>query len=73
LTITLDPVAVSIGVTELPSLRVHLPAHFSCSFSVLDRQLFSARLYGEAQVITEPYGPNPCERCGSEGDEVGRR
>jgi hypothetical protein len=30
-------------------------------------ELLSIRLCGEAQIITEPYKPNPCERCGSQG------
>jgi hypothetical protein len=28
-------------------------------------ELLSLRLCGEAQIITEPYEPNPCEICGS--------
>jgi hypothetical protein len=27
-------------------------------------ELMCVRLCGEAQMITEPYVPNPCERCG---------
>jgi hypothetical protein len=27
--------------------------------------LFCIRLCGEAQIITEPYRPNPCESCGT--------
>jgi hypothetical protein len=31
-------------------------------------ELLSLRLCGEAQVITEPYHPNPCETCGREAE-----
>jgi hypothetical protein len=63
LTITVNPLDLSIGITELPSIRVHLPAQFTAALSILGHQLFCARLCGEAQLITEPYEPNPCERC----------
>jgi hypothetical protein len=57
-----DP--VEIRLTELPSIRGHLPADFSVGLSVLGMDLLSVRLCGEAQIITEPYRPNPCEQCG---------
>jgi hypothetical protein len=28
-------------------------------------ELMNVRLCGEAQIITEPYTPNPCETCGA--------
>jgi hypothetical protein len=62
--ITLNPVDVSVRLKEIPSVRAHIPAAFTVGFSVLGLQLASIRLCGEAQVITEPYVPNPCERCG---------
>lgn len=62
--ITLNPVDVSVRLKEVPSVRAHIPASFTLGFSVLGLQLGSIRLCGEAQVITEPYVPNPCEHCG---------
>ena len=63
LTITLNPLDLNLSVKELPSTRAHLPADFSIGFSFLGLELMSLRMCGEAQVITEPYKPNPCERC----------
>lgn len=60
-----DP--VELRLTELPSIRGHLPADFCIGLSVLGKELISARLCGEAQIITEPYQPNPCETCGDIG------
>jgi hypothetical protein len=60
--VTLNPVTLNLAVTELPSIRAHLPANFRVGFSIFGFELFSMRLCGEAQVITEPYVPNPCER-----------
>ena len=50
---------------EIPSIRTHVPAYFTLGFSILGYELACARLCGEAQVITEPYDPNPCEHCGT--------
>lgn len=63
LTINLGPVDLSLSFKEIPSVRVHLPAHFSLGLTVCGRERFCARLCGEAQVITEPYEPNSCEQC----------
>lgn len=60
-----DP--VEIRLTEFPSIRGHLPADFAVGFSVLGMELATIRLCGEAQIITEPYDPNPCEVCGPPG------
>jgi hypothetical protein len=57
-----DP--VEIRLTELPSIRGHLPADFCIGLSVFGMELMNVRLCGEAQIITEPYRPNPCETCG---------
>jgi hypothetical protein len=57
-----DP--VEIRLTELPSIRGHLPADFCVGLSVLGMELMNVRLCGEAQIITEPYVANPCEGCG---------
>lgn len=63
--ITINPVDVSVRVKEIPSVRAHIPAAFTLGFSVLGLPLASVRLCGEAQIINEPYVPNPCEHCGS--------
>ncbi len=62
--ITIEPLDISLSIKEIPSIRAHIPALFTLGFSVLGYELFCARLCGEAQVITEPYHPNPCEHCG---------
>lgn len=41
-----------------------MPANFTLGLSILGYELVCARLCGEAQVINEPYEPNPCEHCG---------
>lgn len=66
ITLHLDPVEFSMSIKEIPSVRGHLPADFSVGLSLLGMELLSVRLCGEAQIITEPYRPNPCERCGGE-------
>jgi len=63
--ITLNPLDVSVHLKDIPSTRTHVPAAFTVGFSVLGLQIASVRLCGEAQVITEPYVPNPCEHCGA--------
>ncbi len=69
---------VNLRIREIPSLRVHVPANFRLGLSVLGVELAALNLCGEAQIITEPYVPNPCERCGPpdrppnmQGNEVG--
>ncbi|MQA89736.1 MAG: hypothetical protein GEU90_05810 [Gemmatimonas sp.] len=56
-----DP--IEIRLTEIPSVRTHLPADFAIGFSLLGMELGTIRLCGEGQIITEPYRPNPCETC----------
>jgi hypothetical protein len=63
--LTLNPLDISVRVKEAPSVRAHVPANFTVGFSLLGFQLACIRLCGEAQVITEPYVPNPCEPCGA--------
>ena len=63
-TLTVNPVDVGIRLEKIPDIRGHLPADFSVGLSLLGVELASVRLCGEAQVITEPYRPNPCEACG---------
>ena len=62
--LTLNPVTLNLSIKEIPNTRAHLPADFSVGLSVLGVELLCVRLCGEAQMITEPYHPNPCERCG---------
>jgi len=57
----LDP--IEIRLTRLPDLRMHVPLKFGIGLSVLGMELMNVGLCGEAQVITEPYHPNPCEDC----------
>jgi len=61
--ITINPVDLNIRLKEIPSVRAHLPADFNLGLSVLGWELLCLRLCGEAQIITEPYCPNPCEHC----------
>jgi hypothetical protein len=60
----IDPLDLSLRIKEFPSIRGHLPADFSVGVSMLGMELLCVRLCGEAQIITEPYEPNPCEICG---------
>ena len=59
--LAVDP--LELKLTELPSIRGHLPADFCVGFSIMGMELMNIRLCGEAQIITEPYRPNPCEVC----------
>lgn len=63
--ITINPLSLSLQITQIPSIRAHVPANFVAGFSLFGFQLASIQLCGEAQVITEPYVPNQCEPCGS--------
>ncbi|HEX2093436.1 MAG TPA: hypothetical protein VHG28_13610 [Longimicrobiaceae bacterium] len=58
----IDPIVIRL--TEIPDVRMHLPVNFNIGLSVLGMELMNLGLCGEAQVITEPYHPNPCEVCG---------
>ena len=60
----LDPVDISLRLERIPDIRAHLPADFTVGLSLLGFNVLALRLCGEAQVITEPYHPNPCEHCG---------
>lgn len=59
----IKPLDVSLRLKEIPSIRGHLPADFRVGFSLFGVEIATLRLCGEAQVITEPYTPNPCEVC----------
>jgi hypothetical protein len=62
--LTINPVDITIAVSRIPDIRAHLPADFRVGLSLLGMELMCVRLCGEAQMITEPYRPNPCESCG---------
>lgn len=57
----LDPLDFSLRLKEIPAVRVHLPVNFKFGFSLFGREIFGIRICGQAQIITEPYHPNPCE------------
>jgi hypothetical protein len=61
----LDPVELHMSIDRIPDVRAHLPADFRVGLSLLGLELLCVRLCGEGQMITEPYHPNPCERCGA--------
>lgn len=63
--VNFNPVTLNLAITQIPEIRGHMPADFCVGLSILGMELLSIRLCGEAQIITEPYQPNPCERCGS--------
>ena len=67
LNIGVDPLELRL---EIASTRTHLPADFHVGLSMLGRELMCVRLCGEAQMINEPYRPNPCERCDDKPDDV---
>ena len=60
----IKPVEMHMSIDKIPDIRAHLPADFHVGLSLLGMELMCVRLCGEAQMITEPYVPNPCERCG---------
>ena len=61
--IEIRPMDFSFRLKEIPSVRAHLPVDYRVCVALFGYELASVRLCGEAQVITEPYVPNPCE-CG---------
>jgi hypothetical protein len=63
--IGLDPIRV-----VLDPLRCHLPVDISVCFNLFGHDVGAIRVCGEAQFITEPYVPNPCE-CGPKKDGHG--
>src|SRR5579862_7617634 len=67
-TLHLDPVDLNLRLKEIPNTRAHLPADFTVGLSLLGMELMCVRLCGEAQMITEPYHPNPCEYCREDND-----
>ena len=61
--VTINPLDLNLSIKQIPSIRGHLPADFCIGLAMMGMELLSVRLCGEAQIITEPYVPNPCERC----------
>ncbi len=68
--LNLGPIEFNLSVKEIPSVRVHLPLHFGFGLKVLGHDVLSAKVAGEAQVITEPYEPNACEHCDGHGKKA---
>jgi hypothetical protein len=66
------PLDLSVRLKEIPSIRGHLPADFCVGLAFLGIELIKLRLCGEAQIITEPFRPNPCEVCGQPARTVDR-
>jgi len=66
--ITIKPLDLNLRLKEIPNTRAHLPADFTVGLAVFGMELLCVRLCGEAQMIAEPYHPNPCERCGDRED-----
>ena len=62
--VTINPLSMSVAITEIPEIRAHLPADFTVGLSLFGFELAAIRLCGEAQAIVEDYEPNPCEHCG---------
>lgn len=61
LSVDVKPIDFALRLKEIPSVRIHFPTNFKLGFSFFGSEFFSVRLCGQAQVITEPYYPNPCE------------
>jgi hypothetical protein len=57
----IKPLDLSFRIKEIPSVRVHFPVDYKVGVALFGAELASVRLCGQAQVITEPYVPNPCE------------
>ena len=55
------PLDMSFRLKEVPSVRAHFPVDYKVCFGFLGLELASIRFCGQAQIISEPYVPNPCE------------
>ncbi len=60
--IEIRPLEMSFRLKEVPSLRVHFPLDYKVCFGLFGIEIASVHFCGQAQVITEPYVPNPCEQ-----------
>ena len=64
--ITVNPLDVSVRIKEVPSLRTHVPAHYTVGFSIFGFQLACGqRTYvlknvgrGERIITSDPLVPN---------------
>jgi hypothetical protein len=52
---------MSFRLKEVPSIRAHFPLDYKVCFGFLGIEIASVHFCGQAQFITEPYVPNPCE------------
>jgi hypothetical protein len=68
-TLDIKPLDLTLHLKDIPSIRMHLPADFKIGMALFGYELMTMRLCGEAQLITEPYHPNPCEICDGKGHE----
>ncbi len=50
-------------IKDMMKVRVRIPNYSNVCFKVFGMEMFSVCMSGEGQVITEPYIPNPAERC----------
>jgi hypothetical protein len=57
----IKPLDMSFRLKEIPSVRAHFPVDYKVCFGFLGIEIASIRFCGQAQIISEPYVPNPCE------------
>ena len=72
--IEIKPLDLSLRLKEIPSIRAHFPMDYKLGFALFGAEIASLRLCGQAQAITEPYVPNPCEYRATQqlsGHEIG--
>ncbi len=60
--IEIRPLDMSFRLKEVPSIRAHFPLDYKVCFGLFGIEIASVHFCGQAQVITEPYVPNPCEQ-----------
>ena len=68
--IEIKPIDFSLRIKEIPAIRGHLPLNYKVGFNFLGREVACIHLCGQGQVITEPYGPYPCEPRASKREPV---
>lgn len=59
--VELRPLDISLRLKEIPAVRAHFPVDYKLGFALFGAEIACLRLCGQAQAITEPYVPNPCE------------
>ena len=59
--VEIKPMDISFRIKEIPSIRAHFPVDYRLGLALMGNELLTLRLCGQAQTITEPYQPNPCE------------